>query len=414
VPAHDTASGTPIRLAILDDNPFVRTADGGVHPVAALFHRFAEAVVAAGSFATATYLIPVRDLPSGAAAPALPALDATRLTVVPTASFDGIAGYVRAAPRLVRLNWPILRDAIRGADLLWIKAPASNAALAAAAARRAGVPRFTWVAGSAREVVRGQGLSLPRRLPAEVGALVYDATTRALEATGPAIRLDERLFTSVVTTDEIAVTRARRPDGTGSSGGGPLRIAWAGRMAPDKGVDDLLDATADLVTRGRDIRLELVGDGAARPALEARAAGLGLDGRVRWHGYVGDRDAYLDTLRAADVFVLPSHAEGIPKVVVEAMAAGLPVVATNVGAVEALLDHGRRGRLVPPRSPAGLSAALVALAGDAAERRRLADEGLAFAADHTVEAQAARLVDWMRSTFPGLPWPAPALWDTAP
>src|SRR4029077_10618750 len=94
----------------------------------------------------------------------------------PTTQFDGIAGYVRVAPRLVRRNWPILRDAIRGADLLWIKAPASNAALAATAAQRAGVPRFTWVAGSAREVVRGQDRGLGKRLAAGGGGLLHGST----------------------------------------------------------------------------------------------------------------------------------------------------------------------------------------------------------------------------------------------
>jgi glycosyltransferase involved in cell wall biosynthesis len=86
------------------------------------------------------------------------------------------------------------------------------------------------------------------------------------------------------------------------------------------------------------------------------------------------------------------------------MAAGLPIVATDVGAVSALLDHGRLGRLVPSGAPAELVAALIALDDDPAARRDLAEAGLAFAAAHTMEAQAARLVAWLQSTFPGLPW----------
>jgi glycosyltransferase involved in cell wall biosynthesis len=401
VPAHPGATGGRIRLAIVDDNPFVRTGDGAIHPVAALFHRFAEAVVEAGPFAPATYLVPVRDLAPASPTPRLGAVDTERLTVVQTAPFDGIAGYVRSAPRLVRSNWPVIRAAIARADLVWIKAPASNAPLAAIACRRSGVARFTWIAGSAREVVGGQGRRGITGLAATAGAIVYDATTRALAATGPAIRLDDRLFTSVVTAAEVEATRAR-PAPPAAHG---LRVAWAGRMSAEKGVDDLLDATAALVAAGRDVRLDLLGDGPARPALEARAAGLGLDGRVRWRGYVGDRVAYLDRLRDADLFVLPSRAEGVPKVVVEAMAAGLPVVATDVGAVASVVGGGR-GRLVPPARPEALTAAIGALADDDAARASLRAAGLAFAADHTVEAQAGRLVAWLRTAFPTLPWGA--------
>lgn len=404
VPAPDGSPARPIRLAILDDNPFVRSLDGRVHPRAALFHRFAEAVVGAGPFAPAAYLVPVRDLAPDEAPPTLEAVDGGRLTVVPTVPFEGIEGYLRHGPALVRRNWPIIRDAIAGADLVWIKAPASNAAIVAIACRIARVPRFTWVAGSVRDVVRGQpGRSTMTAPIAWATAVAYDATTRLLERTGPAVRLDERLFTSVVRREELGPGPGRD-----RSADGPCRLVWAGRIAPEKGLDDLLRAMTDLVAVGRDVRLDVVGDGPTRPALERDAAARGLDGRVRWLGYIGDRGAYLDALRAADLFVLSSRAEGLPKVVVEAMAAGVPVVATRVGAVPALLDDGRRGRLVPPGDPAALAAAIGDLADDPATRAELSQAGLAFAAAHTAEAQAARLVDWLRQTFPALPWPPEA------
>jgi glycosyltransferase involved in cell wall biosynthesis len=85
------------------------------------------------------------------------------------------------------------------------------------------------------------------------------------------------------------------------------------------------------------------------------------------------------------------------------MAAGLPVVATDVGAVASLVGSGR-GRLVPAARPEALTAAIGALADDGAARSTLRAAGLAFAADHTVEAQARRLVAWLRTTFPALRW----------
>ncbi len=424
-PARPTEAERPIRLAVVDDNPFVRDADGRVRPAAALFSRFVETVVAVGPFEPAVYLAPVRDLGPDDPPPALAPVDARVLRVVGTAPFDGIAGYLPRSASLARRNWPVIRDAIAGVDLAWIKAPASNAPLAALACRRAGVPRFTWVAGSVRAVVGGQERPAVSRLAAAAAGILYDGTTRILERTGPAIHLDEEMFTSVVTRAEIEATRLRghavralvvapgslRGEPADAGGDRPaerVRIAWAGRVAEEKGLDDLLAALARLDEAGLPATLDVVGDGPARPALEAAAARLGVADRVRWHGYVGDRAAYLDALRGADLFALPSHAEGVPKVVIEAMAAGLPVVATRVGAVGAVLDGGVRGRLVPPGDPDALAGAIADLAADPLARATLRQRGLDYAAAHTAEAQAERLVGWMRRTFPDLPWPGGA------
>jgi glycosyltransferase involved in cell wall biosynthesis len=392
-----------VRLAILDDNPFVRLPNGDIRPRAALFHRFAEAVVARGGLGAADYLIPVADLAAGEPEPPLRPIDPTHLRVVPTAPFRGIAGYLRRAPILGARNWRVIRRTVNGADLVWIKTPASNAILAAVAARGSHVPFFSWVAGSARAVVGGQDRPPASRFAAAVAAFAYDGISDALAAAGPSVRLDAQLFTSVVSTGELAVAaRVRELPAKGE----PFRLVWAGRVVPDKGLDVLLAAVQRLDGGGLPVSLEIVGDGAGRGALEAQARAASIDGIVRWSGYVGDRDEYLGHLRDADLFVLPSRAEGIPKVLVEAMASGLPIVATRVGQVAQLLPDGHRGQLVEPDDPAALARAIRSLAADPGARLRLATEGLDFARDHTMEAQADRLLAWLRTTFPRLPWPA--------
>jgi glycosyltransferase involved in cell wall biosynthesis len=396
-----------IRLAIVDDNPFVRGPDGVVRSPTAMFHAFVATVVRRGPFASATYLVPVRDAATVGEAEDGTDVDTATLTLVPTAPFDGIAGYVARAPRLAAHNWPILKSTIDQADLVWIKAPASNAALAALACRRAGVPRFTWVAGSVRAVVRGQRRRGLGQAAAWAAAVAYDATTRMLERTGPAVRVGSEQFTNVVSANEIDVSEAagnvgprRIPDGDA------FRLVWAGRVAAEKGLDDLLDALARLRTSGRPVVLDIVGDGRERDALEARARRLGLNGAVRWHGHITDRAAYLAALRDSDAFVLPSRAEGMPKVVVEAMSVGLPVIATRVGALPDLLGDDRLGRLVDPGDPVGLADAIAALGSDPGRRRELREAGFAFAREHTAEAQADRLIAWMGDVFPGLGWEA--------
>jgi len=120
-------------------------------------------------------------------------------------------------------------------------------------------------------------------------------------------------------------TEARRLLGLPREG---FVVGWVGRLSHEKGADVLLDALPHL----RDVPLivSMIGSGAEGPALAARADGLGLNGRVRWHGAVGDAGRLFS---AFDVFALSSRTEGTPMVLFEAMAAGIPVVATAVGGV---------------------------------------------------------------------------------
>ncbi len=159
-----------------------------------------------------------------------------------------------------------------------------------------------------------------------------------------------------VAADEVAdAARAGRAASRAAFGVGEDErvLLCLGRLSPEKGQDVLLEAFAR--TRVANARLVLVGDGALRGALEARAARADLSGRVRLVGWRDDPHACLG---AADLLVLPSRAEGLPLAVLEAMAAGVPVVATDVGAVADALDHGRAGRLVPPGDVEALRRAL--------------------------------------------------------
>ena len=142
-----------IRLVVVDDNPHLAW-DGAIYPANATFERFVAAIldVPGAPVASITTVVPVRDAD---AAPGSVPLD-PRIHVVRSAPFDGIAGYLRHLASLSRANRPTLSRAIAGADLLWLKVPASNAALAGAIATRAGVPRFVWVAGSAADVAAGR------------------------------------------------------------------------------------------------------------------------------------------------------------------------------------------------------------------------------------------------------------------
>ncbi len=146
-----------------------------------------------------------------------------------------------------------------------------------------------------------------------------------------------------------------------------------GRFDPQKGLDILLDA-ASIVARSRpDWHLAMVGDGPLRPALLDQAArSPALAGRVHW---LGRRDDVPGLLKAADLLVLPSLWEGMPNVVLEAMAAGRAVVATAVEGTEDLVVPDQTGWLVPPGQASPLAEALLQAATDADRRRQFGQDG---------------------------------------
>ena len=178
---------------------------------------------------------------------------------------------------------------------------------------------------------------------------------------------------------DVSAAPVRRDDASRT-----VRLVSVGRLAPPKDFTTLLTAVAGL--RPGTFRLTIVGDGPLRLALEGQASSLGLVG-VDLLGEVNDVRPYLD---GADIFVLSSTSEGMPMSVLEAMAAGLPVVASSVGGIpEAVVDDAT-GVLVPPARPSELGAALEQLIADRDLRRRLGDAGRERAED------AFSLEEWRR------------------
>ena len=166
-----------------------------------------------------------------------------------------------------------------------------------------------------------------------------------------------------------------------------LAVTVANFRAP-KGYPDLLRAAALVAERRPDVRFVIVGQGPLEQELRAEHARLGLASTVTILGYRSDAPRIT---AAADLFVLASHHEGIPVAVMEAMAAGVPVVATHVGGLAEAIDDGVSGRLVPVRRPELLAEAVVALAGDPAARRELSAGASAAAARFSARRSATEI-----------------------
>ena len=167
--------------------------------------------------------------------------------------------------------------------------------------------------------------------------------------------------------------RRRSPGQLGA--GERFTVLAVGRLVAVKGHAVLLDAIADLRDRdGLPVALEVVGDGPRRAVLEDRARALGVADLVTFHGRVGQDDIRRH-YASADAFCLPSFGEGVPVVLMEAMAMEVPVVASRVMGIPELVEDGRSGLLVPPGRSRALADALARLAGSADLRRELGRAG---------------------------------------
>lgn len=168
-------------------------------------------------------------------------------------------------------------------------------------------------------------------------------------------------------------------------------LLFVGRLAGVKGVRVLLEALTQLRSAHPEARVTLIGDGPERQDLEQATAQLGLSDRVRFLGYQSQGEVAA-ALAQTDVFVLPSFAEGVPVVLMEAMAAGVPVVTTQIAGVPELVAHGKSGLLVPPGDTEALIAAIDRLLSNPEERRTMGAEGRAkVTQDFNIATEAKRL-----------------------
>lgn len=176
-------------------------------------------------------------------------------------------------------------------------------------------------------------------------------------------------------------------------------IYCAARLAPEKGFEFLLQAVRILNERNYDLLLRLAGDGPCRADLERLAQALGIEDRVQFLGYI-DEESNVQELCAADLFVLPSLAEGLPISATEAMAVGVPVIATNIAGTSELVEDGRTGLLVRPSDSQALADAIIRIIDDFDFRLRVAELGRKKVMEEfDVERETAKLKCYLEESI---------------
>lgn len=189
---------------------------------------------------------------------------------------------------------------------------------------------------------------------------------------------------------EVIAERARRSRSL-ERRAGLIRVISVSRMDDAKDQPTLLRAVQALRAAGVPVELRMVGDGPRRADLEALAADLGIGGAVKFLGYRSDVP---ELLGRCDVFVHCTHTEGLPLVLLEAMAAGVPIVATDLPSCREVLDGGRCGLLVPPQDASAVAQAIRRLVEDEQLKLRLVETAeKRVRAEYDSKAQARRYLD---------------------
>jgi glycogen synthase len=282
--------------------------------------------------------------------------------------------------------------------------------LARLAARRHGCPLVVTVHCSVAHTLSGG--SLRTRLLRRIGGLVERATLRRADAvvvlterTAAALRADgvpgERVVVNPSGFDPALFTRSAADLFAGVP---RPRIGYVGRMAPQKRPDRLVEAFGRMRTTAS---LVLVGDGPERARVQRLVAASPARGRITEVGFVGHATVPA-VLASLDVLVLPSAYEEMGSVLTEAMAAGLPVVASEVGGIPEVVRHGETGLLVPPDDLDALAAALDRLTGDPALRAELAAGARARARRYAWPYLAGRVAEVYAQVLGGEAVPAAA------
>jgi colanic acid/amylovoran biosynthesis glycosyltransferase len=174
------------------------------------------------------------------------------------------------------------------------------------------------------------------------------------------------------------------------------------RLSPEKGLTDLIHALRLLRNEGYDLELRLGGDGPTKQQLKALAEAVGLSDHVHFLGYLNE-DEVVRELKRSDLFVLPSFVEGLPVSAMEAMAVGLPVVATNIAGTSELIEDGQTGILIRPSDPQAIADAVVRMMQDYPFRIRAAELGRKKVVDEfDIHKETERLNEFLLESCDGV------------
>lgn len=392
-----------MKLGIVYHMPFWRAADGTLREVEGSFARYVDSL--APYFDEISVCAPMLASPRGEGT----AIRATNVSLAPLPNFEGPVHFY---PQLL-VMLPRIWRFVRGIDVLHCRIPSPAAIFAFVIARVYARPSFVLIVGDLQALLptmpyRGVKKLLWHGYTAfEEWAVQWMSDRSVAFANGEALAAKHSTAAkAVIVTTTTTITAADISSRTDINATDTLRVLCVSRIDPRKGLRLLPDVVRLLGDQGIAVSLDIVGPAVGRPgedeqaAIAADAERLGVGNRVSCLGPV-PLEQLLPRYRGYDVFVLPTlPGEGIPRVLLEAMTAGVPVVTTRVAGIPSLITHEVNGLLVDVPTVAAVAGAISRVVYDAALRRRLIANGYETARGFTLEAQAARILTEVSARLP--------------
>ena len=387
------------RLVVINDNHAV-WEDGRAFFPHSKFHLFLKAFDQFDTFLST----PVQ-IPQGQTLPDSLVIDGVK--VLPRPAYGQVKNFLRGLPNTFRGQLQALQQHLAGADIALLVHPSVMAPVFLAANRRFGLPFGLYLIGEQDKVLRtGSGYNPLIRLLGQAYVKgdywVLDRLARRAEVVftlGKPLhdkfenraRQVQPVMTSLVRSDDVRKPQARPLPA-------PVTFLTASRLSPEKKIEVALQALEQLVAEGFDLRYVIAGDGPFADHLKAQAAALPhMRERTRFAGWTSG-EALRELFCKSDIFLLPSASEGIPKVILEAMAAALPVISTRVGGIPDLIGVDR-GWLCPPGDISALRSAISECLRDTAMRHDRLRKAHSYIRQHTTESEAERLQNALKAAL---------------
>lgn len=378
-----------VKVVVSLENRFRRDADGAIWSetgyAQAYWNRYLDV------FDEVVVLARVGDGPVGSD---WERVDGPRISFAALPAYRGPLQYVLAVREVAR----VARLAVDGTAAVIMRVPSPIAASVTPILEPTGFPYALEVVGDPYNVYSPGAVRHPlrpifrwwftrqlRRQAAGASAVAY-VTRESLQRRYPAPPdAFTTSYSSIHLPPSVVVSTPRPLAPTPQ----PVRLLTVGSLAQMyKGVDVLLNAVRVCVDRGLDLRLVIVGQGRHRPELEDQMRSLGLAERVAFVGRLSAHDL-IGQFDAADLFALASRTEGLPQVIIEAMARGVPCIGTMAGGIPELLTA---DDLVPPGDHHALANKIAEVAGDPARMARMSERNLLEAAQYLDEALRGRRI----------------------
>ncbi|MBM4286571.1 MAG: glycosyltransferase [Deltaproteobacteria bacterium] len=330
------------------------------------------------------------------------------IRIFPVPAWDsGLELYSRQFPRVAAAIWRHFQARAGAWDAVLIIDPDPLSQVAFAAACYYGVPRILYLRCNDSEEILARNQQGWRRLVAVAWCGWLEAAVPLMLKSSPGIVTGGELYRKYrpiqprllnfyspsITSQLLRQANSKAP----RVKGGLLRLLMVGNLVAVKGFDLAIQAVKILRDRGIQATLEIVGEGPERDRLQQLAQALKVDGMVTFHGFKAFGEDLFALYRQADLFLLSSFSEGTPKVVPEAFAFGLPVVASRVGGILDMVQDGVNGLLIEPGSAKELAAAIEKPARSPELLQRLSEGAAAAAPRFVLENQVDRLAEAIRA-----------------